>query len=66
MTEQTAANDGLGNMWGIGMQGGDIIILLPPRKLSKNSAITFAAWIVALAERGEGEFQSRLNEIMAL
>jgi len=55
----------LWNQWGVGMQGDSIVILGPPRRLSKDAALTFAAWIVALANAGD-EFQKRLDEICSL
>lgn len=58
-------SDKLWNQWGVGMQGDSIVILGPPRRLSKDSALTFAAWIVALTGAGD-EFQKRLEEICSL
>jgi len=55
----------LWNQWGVGMQGDSIVIFGPPRRLSKDAALTFAAWIVALANAGD-EFQKRLDEICSL
>ena len=57
--------DSLWNKWGVGMQGDSIVILGSPRRLSKDDALTFAAWIVALTG-AEDEFQKRLNEICSL
>jgi len=58
-------SDKLWNQWGVGMQGGEIVILMPPKRLSKDVALTFAAWIVALADSGD-DFQKRLDEICSL
>jgi hypothetical protein len=57
--------DSLWNKWGVGAQGDWIVILGPPRRLSKDDALTFAAWIVALTGAGD-EFQKRLDEICSL
>ena len=54
-------SDNLWNQWGVGMQGDSIVILGPPRRLSKDDALTFAAWIVALTGRDD-EFQKRLTD----
>ena len=56
----------IGNMWGVGVQAENIIILMPPRKLSKDDAVEFAAWIVALAETRENQFLSMLDEINSI
>ena len=53
------------NRWGVGVQADKIVILMPPRRLSKDDALTFAAWIVALADRGD-DFSKRLDEIFSL
>ncbi len=47
------------------MQADEIVVLMPPRRLSKDDALTFAAWIVALAGAGD-DFQKRLDEICSL
>lgn len=60
------SEDKLFNKWGVGVQGDKIVILLPPQRLSKDAALTFAAWIVALAEGGTEEFSKRLDEIFSL
>lgn len=57
--------DKLWNQWGVGAQGDWIVILGPPQRLSKDAALTFAAWIVALTGSGD-EFQKRLDEICSL
>jgi len=36
------------NRHGVGVMGDGIVILNPPRTLSKREALVFAAWIVAL------------------
>ena len=59
------SEDKLFNRWGVGVQGDSIVVLMPPRRLSKDDAITFAAWIVALADQGD-EFSKRLDEIFSL
>jgi len=53
------------NQWGIGMQGDEIVVLIPPKRLSKDDALTFAAWIVALTGNSE-EFSKRLDKICSL
>ena len=58
-------SDKLWNKWGVGMQRDEIVILGPPHRLSKDAALTFAAWIVALAGTGD-DFQKRLDEIYSL
>jgi len=47
------------------MQRDEIVILGPPQRLSKDDALTFAAWIGALTGAGD-DFQKRLDEICSL
>lgn len=43
-----------------------IVIQRPPvRPMSKRDALLFAAWIVAVAEEQEGEFEEILNAVKA-
>ena len=57
--------DKLWNQWGVGMQGNEIVVLMPPKRLSKDAALTFAAWIVAITGRDD-EFRERLDQICSL
>lgn len=34
----------------VGVQGGGIVIMVPPCKLTKDEALLFAAWLVTLAD----------------
>lgn len=40
----------------VGVKGNNIVIMIPPREMSKEDALILAAWLVALAEEEEGEF----------
>lgn len=55
------------NKYLVGKRAGDIVILNPPRReMSKADALMFAAWIVALAEDKEGEFQTILDAVQSI
>lgn len=50
----------------VGVRGGNILMMVtPPRgaEMSKADALLLAAWIVALAEDNEGEFQAVLDAV---
>lgn len=47
----------------VGTQAGKIVILNPPRMLSGEEALVFAAWIVAQADPGGDKFAKVLEEI---
>jgi hypothetical protein len=53
------------NKYMVGMQGGKITILSPPRGPieNKEDALIFAAWIVALADPGGEEFRKALDAV---
>jgi hypothetical protein len=53
------------NKYGVCVTGGGIAILMPPKnEISKEDALMFAAWLVALAG-GEMEFRKALNAVEA-
>lgn len=41
------------NKYMVGVQGENIVVLNPPDKMTKEEALTFAAWIVTLADDNE-------------
>lgn len=50
----------------VGLQCGNIVILMPPREpMSKQDALMFAAWIVAMADDDETGFQKALAAVQA-
>jgi len=53
------------NHFMVGSQDGMLVILNPPvgRKFNKSEAINLAAWLVALADPDEKEFERVLKEI---
>jgi|HubBroStandDraft_3_1064219.scaffolds.fasta_scaffold163636_1 hypothetical protein len=52
------------NRYMVGMQGGKIVILNPPRMPMENDdAIMFAATIIAMIDPGGERFQSALNKL---
>jgi hypothetical protein len=38
------------NKWMVGAGGRNVVVLNPPRQLTPDEALVFAAWLVALAE----------------
>ena len=55
------------NDYAVGMSAGRIVLTNPSgtRIMSKATALRLAAWIVALAEERDGEFQEVLDAVMA-
>jgi hypothetical protein len=53
----------LANKHFVGLQGQNIVILNPPSRLSKDDALLFAAWIVALADY-EHDGIDAFNEVL--
>jgi len=53
------------NKFLVGSQGEQIVIRLPMRsaRMSKEDALTLAAWLVAMAETEQGQFQAVLAEV---
>jgi hypothetical protein len=53
------------NKFIVGSQGDLIVIGLPFRtaRMSKSDALELAAWLVALAEDKDGDFDKILNEV---
>jgi len=53
------------NKFLVGSQGEQIVIGLPMRsaRMSKEDALTLAAWLVAMAETEQGQFQAVLAEV---
>jgi hypothetical protein len=50
------------NKWMLGLQGDEILVLNPPRQLTKEEALIFAAWLVILAGTME-EFNKAYEEV---
>ncbi len=53
------------NKHAVGARGADIVILIPPTRLSRDDALAFAAWIVAIADPAGDDFAKKLAEICA-
>lgn len=52
------------NIFSVGAMGANIIILIPPAgPLSKTEALNLAAYLVAMAEEEDGEFQRVLEAV---
>jgi hypothetical protein len=45
------------NKQAVAVRDESIVVLYPPAEMSKPDALLFAAWIVAMAETEDGEFQ---------
>lgn len=55
-----------GNKYLIALKGDDLIFINPPMRgqvISKQDALLLAAWLVAMAEGEEGEFQRVLEAV---
>lgn len=46
---QPSENLDVSNVYGIGVQAKNVVILAPPRSMTADEAMVFVAWIVALA-----------------
>lgn len=51
------------NKYIVGAAGKDIVIMNPPSRLSKEDALMFAAWIVALADMSGEQFEKALEAV---
>lgn len=55
------------NRYAVAARGdGNIEIFNPPRELSKEDALVFAAWVVAQTEDGDAGFQKALKAVRSL
>ena len=52
------------NKWLIGSGGGDIVVMLPTRKLSKQDALVFAAYLVSMVG-DDDEWQRTLAAVQS-
>ena len=53
-----------GNKFFVSMSvGGDVFILRRPGSLSRHDALNLAAWLVAMAQENEGEFEKLLEAV---
>lgn len=51
------------NRFGVGVQGDEIVILMPPHgSITKEAALVMAAWLVALADTDD-KFADILEEV---
>lgn len=53
------------NIQMVGVQGGDIVVMAPKTRMTKDEALMHAAWIVALADEG-GNFETILDAVTML
>lgn len=51
------------NRWMVGVNMDDIVIMMPPTRLTNDQALVFAAWIVALADPIGEKFKKTLDAI---
>lgn len=56
------------NRFLVSVQGDDIIVMLPPVRMTRAEALTFAAWVVALADESDDDrdFKEVLSAVQAL
>lgn len=59
MNEISTIND-----QGVAIHGNNIVLLVPKRSMSKPEALRLAAWLVALAQENDGEFQAVYDAVM--
>lgn len=52
-----------GNLQAVSVCKDGIMVLFPKRRMSREEALEHAAWIVALAEEREGEFEEYLKNV---
>jgi hypothetical protein len=48
----------------VGVNAGDIVILVPKRRMTKDEAIAHAAWLIALADPHKEKFDDVLQAIL--
>ena len=53
-----------GNDQMVGVMGGDIVIMNPKTRMTKEEALRHAAWLVALAFPDDGEFEAVLDAVV--
>lgn len=52
------------NRFGVATRGGNITLLMPPRgEMTREVALVFAAWLVALADDGSGLWERTLDAV---
>jgi hypothetical protein len=56
----------LSNLQMVGTRDGQIVVLMPRTRMSKQEALVHAAWLVALATGDIGEFHQIVKAIAAL
>lgn len=50
----------------IGAQGENIVFLRPvPQRITREQAVTLAAWLVAMADPGRERFDAKLAEVQS-
>ena len=47
----------------VSSNGEDVLIMNPPQRLTKDEAVEFAAWLVAVAGADEKEFNAKFQEV---
>jgi hypothetical protein len=52
-----------GNKYGVGSKGHNIIVMLPPREMTKDEALEFAAWIAVMADPIGDKFKLVMSEV---
>jgi len=56
------------NKFAVGVMGPDVVIVMPPRRLSPHDAMMFAAWLVCMAQISDFKlpaFDEYLKEVRA-
>ena len=53
-----------GNDQVVGVQGENILVMLPNQKMTKEEALRHAAWLVALADDSGEQFQKVLDAVL--
>jgi hypothetical protein len=51
------------NKYFVSVKGDNIVILLPPRNLTKEDALNLIAWIIVLANIDRAELEKAIEEI---
>jgi hypothetical protein len=54
------------NKFGVGLAGADVVILMPPRRLSPADAVMFAAWLVTMAKIADAKAPGILECVAAV
>ena len=55
-----------GNDQMVGITAGKIVIMFPKTMMTREEAMRHAAWLVALAEREDGEFEAILEAVESI